>query len=125
VTLVDVFEEIVGDIPSFDQPPQMRVVRREDGSWLVDASLELDELKQLLVVQQMPGEDLESYQTLSGFVLHQMQRIPREGDHFEWGGFRFEIADMDRHRLDKILIQPQKPVAPSAPEAESLSASKP
>lgn len=125
VTLVDVFEEIVGDIPSFDQPQQKRVVEREDGSWLVDALLELDELKQLLGVQHMPGENLETYQTLSGFVLHQMQRIPREGDHFEWGGYRFEIADVDRHRLDKILIQPQKPVAPSAPETKSLSAPKP
>ena len=117
VTLVDVFEEIVGDIPAFDQPPQMRVVRREDGSWLVDAALELDELKQLLDVKQMPGEENETYETLSGFVLHQMQHIPREGDHFEWGGFRFEVADVDRHRLDKILIQPSKGAEPKPPPA--------
>ncbi len=117
VTLVDVFEEIVGDIPSFDQPAQARIVRREDGSWLVDATLELDELKQLLVVKQMPGEDREAYETLSGFVLHQMQRIPREGDHFEWGGFRFEVADVDRHRLDKILIQPLQGAETSPPPA--------
>jgi putative hemolysin len=125
VTLVDVFEEIVGDIPSFDEPPQARVVRREDGSWLVDASLELDELKQLLGVKQTPGEENQSYETLSGFILHQMQRIPREGDHFEWGGFRFEIADVDRHRLDKILIQPLKRAESSAPAAERSRAPKP
>jgi putative hemolysin len=125
VTLVDVFEELVGDIPSFDQPPQARIVRREDGSWLVDASLELDELKQLIGAQQMPGEDLEAYQTLSGFVLHQMQRIPREGDHFEWGTFRFEIADMDRHRLDKILIQAQQPLTTSAMELANLRTPEP
>jgi len=113
VTLVDVFEEIVGDIPSFDEPPRMRVVRREDGSWLVDGSLELGELKQLLGVKQTPGEENALYETLSGFVLHQMQRIPREGDHFEWGGFRFEVADVDRHRLDKILIQPLKGAEPT------------
>jgi putative hemolysin len=109
VTLVDVFEQIVGDIPAFDQPPQVRVVRREDGSWLVDASLELDALKQLLGTKALPGEEQQAYETLGGFVLHQMQRIPREGDHFEWNGFRFEIADMDRHRLDKVLIQSLKP----------------
>jgi putative hemolysin len=125
VTLVDVFEEIVGDIPSFDQPPQVRVVRRDDGSWLVDAALELDELKQLLGVKQMPGEDQEAYETLSGFVLHQMQRIPREGDHFEWGGFRFEVADVDRHRLDKILIQPLKRAEQGASAAEGLHTPRP
>lgn len=119
VTLVDVFEEIVGDIPAFDQPPQARVVRREDGSWLVDASLELAELKQLIGVQHLPGEDQHEYETLSGFVLHQLQRIPREGDHFDWSGFRFEVADVDRHRLDKLLIQPQKPVASSKSPAPS------
>lgn len=114
VTLVDVFEEIVGDIPSFDQPARARIVRREDSSWLVDASLELDDLKQLLGVRQMPGEENELYETLSGFVLHQMQRVPGEGDHFEWGGFRFEVADVDRHRLDKILIQPLKGFEPKS-----------
>jgi CBS domain containing-hemolysin-like protein len=67
----------------------------------------------LLRVKRMPGDDHEAYQALSGFVLHQMQRIPREGDHFEWGGFRFEVADVDRHRLDKILIQPSKSAEPN------------
>ena len=120
VTLVDVFEEIVGDIPSFDEPAQARIVHREDGSWLVDAALELDELKQLLGVKHMPGEESESFETLGGFVLFQMQRIPREGDHYEWGGYRFEVADMDRQRLDKILIQPLKRADPSAPGAGNL-----
>lgn len=108
VTLVDVLEELVGEFPAFDEPHRTRIVRREDGSWLVDASLELDELKQLLGVKHLPGEEAEAYETLSGLVLHQMQRIPREGDHFEWGDYRFEVADLDRHRLDKILIQPLK-----------------
>lgn len=110
VTLVDVFEEIVGDIPAYDQLPQARVVPREDGSWLVDAALDRDDLKRLLGVRRLPGEaaDADAYDTAGGFILHQMQRIPREGDHFDWGGFRFEIVDLDRHRLDKILIQPLK-----------------
>lgn len=125
VTLVDVFEEIVGDIPSFDQPARVSAMQREDGSWLVDASLEVNELKQLLGVKQMPGEESKSYETLSGFVLHQMQRIPREGDHFVWGGFRFEVADIDQHRLDKILIQPTKCAEPGTPPIESRRAPKP
>lgn len=105
VTLVDVLEELVGDFPAYDEPLSARVVRRDDGSWLVDAALELDELKRLLAVKELPGETEEEFQSLGGFVLAQLQRIPREGDHFEWNGFRFEIADVDRHRIDKILIQ--------------------
>jgi len=118
VTLADVLEEIVGDIPSFDQPVPARIVRRDDGSWLVDASLVLDDLKRLLGVERLPGEEDGAYQTLSGFVLQQMQRVPREGEHFAWDRFRFEIADMDRHRLDKILIQPLKRTLPGALDAE-------
>jgi len=108
VTLVDVFEEIVGDIPAFDEPAHPRVTRRDDGSWLVDALLELDELRKLLSVTHLPGEEGEEFETLGGFILHHVQRIPNEGDHFEWGGFRFEVADLDGFRLDKILIQPLK-----------------
>lgn len=124
VTLVDVLEELVGEFPAFDEPHRTRVIRREDGSWLVDAALELPELKQLLGVQHLPGEENEAFETLSGLVLHQMQRIPREGDHFEWGGFRFEVADLDRHRLDKILIQPLKPKESSAPAVENPRATR-
>ena len=108
VTLVDVLEELVGEFPAFDEPHRNFIVQREDGSWLVDALLELDELKQLLQVKHLPGEEQAGYETLSGFVLHHMQRIPREGDYFESAGFRFEVADLDRHRLDKILIYPLK-----------------
>jgi len=108
VTLVDVFEEIFGDIPSFDEPAQTQIVRRDDGSWLVDALIDLEGLKRAIRVDSLPeGEDGE-FETLGGFVLHHMQRIPCAGDHFDCGGFRFEVADVDRHRLDKILIQPLK-----------------
>lgn len=109
VTLVDVLEELVGDIPAYDQAREPRIVEREDGSWLVDAALELEKLKRLLAVPQLPGEADDEFQTLGGFVLAQLQRIPREGDHFLSSGFRFEVADMDRHRLDKVLIQRQPP----------------
>jgi putative hemolysin len=108
VTLVDVFEEIVGDIPSFDEPSRTRIVRRDDGSWLADALIELEDLKMALGVDSLPGEEDGEFETLGGFVLHHMQRMPCEGDHFDCGGFRFEVADVDRHRLDKLLIKPLK-----------------
>lgn len=104
VTLVDVLEQLVGDLPPFDSPAEQPVTRREDGSYLVDASLELNALKRLLGVHRLPGEAVEGYQTLGGFVLSRFQRIPREGDHFESSGHCFEVADMDRHRVDKVLV---------------------
>ena len=120
VTLVDVFEAIVGDIPAFDEPPRRRVVLRDDGSWLVDGALELRELKRLLGAVQLPCEEKETDDTLGGFVRHKMQRAPVEGDHFDWEGYRFEVADMDGHHLDKILIRRLRrsglgPMEPNAP----------
>lgn len=117
VTLVDVLEELVGDFPAYDEPRQQNVVRREDGSWLVDANLELPELKRLLMLDRLPGEADELFQSLGGFVLAQVERIPREGDHFIASGYRFEVADMDGLRVDKVLIQP----LPPAPEQAGLS----
>ena len=71
----------------------LTIVLREDGSWLVDGALELDELKRLLDLKELPGEVEEEFQTLGGFVLAQLQRIPREGDHFTSSGFRNAVAD--------------------------------
>ena len=114
VTLVDVLEEIAGDFPVFDVPLHQRVTTRPDGSWLMDGSIEIHELKKLLGVERLPGEDDEEFQTLGGFLIAQLQRIPREGEYFDWDGFRFEVADMDRHRVDKILVQ-RRPDAAAAP----------
>jgi putative hemolysin len=117
VTLVDVFQELVGDIPADDRPRLSHIVRREDGSWLVDAVVDVDEVKSLLSLKELPGENEEDFQTLGGFILAQFQRIPHEGEFFTACDFRFEIADMDRHRVDKVLIQraPPPPTASGAP----------
>jgi len=115
VTLVDVLEELVGEFPAFDEPRRTRVARREDGSWLVDGALELEDLKRLLEVKELPGEAVEEFQTTGGFVLAQFQRIPREGDHFTALGHRFEVADMDRRRVDKVIIQRLTPPEHATP----------
>jgi putative hemolysin len=65
-------------------------------------------------VERLPGEDDEEFQTLGGFLIAQLQRIPHAGEFFDWDGFRFEVADMDRHRVDKILVQ-RRPAGPAAP----------
>lgn len=104
VTLIDVLEAIVGDLPDQLRRAQPEAKRREDGSWLVDATLATGEVKQLLGAKALPGEESADFQTLGGFVVTQLGRIPSAGDYFDWNGWRFEVMDMDRHRVDKVLI---------------------
>ncbi|MBP6789355.1 MAG: HlyC/CorC family transporter [Candidatus Promineofilum sp.] len=103
VTIIDMMEAIVGDMPSPSDIAEPPIVRREDGSWLVDGLLDVEDLKTLLGTAQMPNES--DYQTLGGFVVTQLGRLPRVGDIVAWGGFRFEVVDMDGNRVDKVLIQ--------------------
>lgn len=106
VTLNDVMEVIIGDIPFADQPQEADVIQRDDGSWLVDGMLPIDELKELLDVEELPGEERGNYQTMGGFIITQLGHIPKSTDHFEWEGFRFEVMDMDGNRVDKVLVVP-------------------
>ena len=106
VTLNDVMEAIVGDIPSAETVEEPRVVQREDGSWFVDGMLPADEVKRLLHIRKLPGEEGGNYETLGGFLMMGLKRIPSEGDHFDCCGFRFEVADMDANRVDKVFVIP-------------------
>jgi putative hemolysin len=104
VTDRDILEAIVGEIPSRDEPGEPEVTVREDGSWLVDGLLNIDRLKELIEMDQMPEEESGRYHTVSGFMMTQLGSIPAVGQHFEWKGFRFEVMDMDGRRVDKVLI---------------------
>lgn len=104
VTLIDILEALVGDIPTAEELSQPLITRRDDGSYLVDGLLAMDEFQEAFGLEHMPGED--SYQSLGGFVLYMLGDIPREGDAFEWNGRRFEVIDMDGNRIDKILLTP-------------------
>lgn len=104
VTANDVLEAIVGDIPLTDEEAEPEIVQREDGSWLADGMLLIDELKEFLEIEELPDE--EEYQTLGGLVMMFLGRVPSAGDHFELVGLRFEVVDMDGHRVDKVLIAP-------------------
>ncbi|HEY9629573.1 MAG TPA: hemolysin family protein [Coleofasciculaceae cyanobacterium] len=106
VTLNDVMEVIIGDVPFADDPQESSIIRREDGSWLVDGMLSSEDLKELIDVDELPGEDRGNYQTIAGFVITQLGHIPRSSDHFSWNGFRFEVIDMDGNRVDKVLVMP-------------------
>jgi putative hemolysin len=117
VTTSDILEAIVGDIPMPDElAEEAEIIRREDGSWLVDGKVLADELKELLLADDLPFEEENLYQTLGGLMMAFLDRIPKSGDHFDWNGFRFEVVDMDGHRVDKVLIKPLAPELPPQPE---------
>jgi putative hemolysin len=106
VTLNDILEEIVGDIPSIDALDEPQAVQREDGSWLVDGMLSVEEFFELFEMQELPREQRGNYHTMGGFIVTQLGRIPNAADHFEWQGMRFEVMDMDGNRVDKVLVIP-------------------
>lgn len=108
VTLHDVMEAIVGDLPSQDERAKPAVTKRPDGSWLIDAMIEIERVEHALPgfnSQDVEGKD---YQTLAGFVVKQLGYLPKEGETFEAQGYVFEVLDMDRHRVDKVLVIPAK-----------------
>ena len=118
VTLTDVLTSIVGDLPSSDVVEEQDVVARDDGSWLMDGSVPVERFKAVLEIgEALPGE--EEFNTLGGFVMNMLGRVPVVADHFEWGGLRFEVMDMDRKRVDKVLIArvtpPQRDMAQPNP----------
>jgi magnesium and cobalt exporter, CNNM family len=98
LTINDVLEEIVGDIDVGE--PQ--VTQRQDGSWLLDGMLDIDEFKELFHLGTLPNDD--DYETLAGFVMASLGKIPQPSDQFEWEGLRFEVVDMDARRVDKVLV---------------------
>lgn len=105
-TPTDLLEAVVGDLGYPGAAAQTRAVRREDGSWLIDGMITIEEYKDALHLDRLPGEDENMYQTLGGFVMRQLGRIPAVAEAFEWGGLRYEVVDMDGRRVDKVLVTP-------------------
>jgi len=108
ITLVDLFETLVGFIPESHQERHYETTTREDGSWLCDGLTPINEIEELLKVDIVENFEENDFNTLAGFLLIQVKHIPKEGDHIYWDGFRFEIIDMDGSRIDKVLIQKQE-----------------
>lgn len=98
LTITDILEEIVGEMEN--EEPQ--ATQRQDGSWLLDGMLEVDEFKEIFDLPVLPHED--EYETLSGFVMVSLGRVPQPTDRFEWHGLKFEVMDMDGRRVDKVLV---------------------
>lgn len=108
VTIGDLLEALVGELPEEGESEDADIVQREDGSWLIDGMVSVDEFKELFGIQTLPGEETNYFHTVAGFVISFLQKIPVEGDRFDWGSFHFEVVDMDGHRVDKVLLIPEK-----------------
>jgi putative hemolysin len=109
VTLEDVLEAVVGDMPEQRLGEEPAIVEREDGSLLMDGMLAIDEVKLALGSGSLPEEG--SYHTLAGFILAQLGRVPQEADTVAYDGWRFEVVDMDGRRIDKVLVRRATPPA--------------
>ena len=104
ITLHNILEAIVGRLPTDDEPGEAEIILREDGSWLMDGSVTVEDFRESIGVEIRPNEQADRFHTLAGFVMLQLQRIPKTGDHFEWNGFSFEVVDMDGLKIDKVLV---------------------
>ncbi len=103
ITLNDILEALVGDIPQPDMS-DYEIVKRDDGSFLVDAQIPFYDFLAHFDKTEWMNEGEHEFDTLAGFILHQLEHIPRTGERMEWKDFKFEIVDMDAQRIDKVLV---------------------
>jgi putative hemolysin len=109
ITLNDILEAIIGDLPE-QHVDDYEIVEREDGSYLVDAQIPFYDFLSRFDKTEWMNEGEQEFDTLAGFVLHQLKRIPATGDKMEWEGFSLEIVDMDAQRIDKVLVNISKEI---------------
>jgi putative hemolysin len=103
ITLHDLTENIFGTLPDLDDLTEPDIVPREDGSLLIDGMIPIDELRETISLKEFDFEDAD-YSTLAGFILYKLSEIPKVGDRLETEGYRFEIIDMDKSKIDKVLV---------------------
>lgn len=114
VTLNDVMEAIVGEFPSQGERAKPEARKRDDGSWLIDAMIDLETVEKALPGFKFGSNAYSEYQTLAGYVVKTLGHVPKEGETFEAQGYVFEVLDMDRHRVDKVLVMPLKSADPAS-----------
>jgi putative hemolysin len=111
ITLHDLTENIMGDLPALGDLDQPEIFQREDGSYLMDGSTKVEDVEDLLAVSSLFEDEDErpDINTLGGLAMYQLNRIPKIGDTFSAGGYLFEIVDMDGNRVDKLLVRAVMP----------------
>ena len=108
VTLVDVLEAIVGEIPALEERLKPEARRREDGSWLVDGRFDQRKLRELLNLPQASNDSVAPKQTVAGFIIARLGAGAKEGDVLGSNGWKYEVLDMDGERIDKVLVTPEE-----------------
>jgi putative hemolysin len=106
VTLNDIVEALVGEFETSGERARPEAKKRDDGSWLIDATIDLESVERALPGMSLGGVDSSDYQTLAGFLLKRFGSIPKEGQTLTYQGYVFEVLDMDGHRIDKVLVLP-------------------
>jgi len=110
VTLNDLLGAVVGKgaAPTVESgaraTPDTPIVQRDDGSWLIDGALGVDDLRELTGIARLPHDQDDDYRTAAGMMVAQFGHIPQPAEHFDWSGYRFEVVDLDGARIDKILV---------------------
>lgn len=120
VTLADILEELVGEIASADDESfEPEIVTREDGSYLIDGGLDIEDMKDMLNIGELEDQERVDYQTVAGFLLTRFGFIPKAGDSLTFGPFKFEVVDMDGRRIDKVLVTRDEAESESSAAGES------
>jgi putative hemolysin len=108
ITINDLLEAIVGDIPTINEIDEKEIMKKDDGNYIVDGLVPIDEFKEYFKVRRLPDERIGAFHTIGGFLMHNLERIPDVGDTFETSGYKFEVMQMDGHRIDKLLVYPSE-----------------
>ncbi len=104
ITINDILKAIVGEMPE-DEDDEYSIVERKDGSYLIDGQIQFYDFLTKFEKTEWMNDGEQEYDTLAGFIIHELKHIPHTGETFEWRGFEFEIIDMDGHRIDKVMVK--------------------
>jgi putative hemolysin len=110
ITLNDILEAIIGDMPQPNDMEDYEIVQRDDGTYLIDAQIPFYNFLSRFNKTEWMSESEHEYDTLAGCILHGLERIPKTGDKLEWRGFLIEVIDMDGHRIDKVLVKASREI---------------
>ncbi|MDR0226967.1 MAG: hemolysin family protein [Burkholderiaceae bacterium] len=119
VTLNDVMSTVMGDLVSSQDEDEQQILRRDENSWLIDGVTPVEDVMRALELDELPHA--EDYETLGGFLMVMLRRVPRRTDTVQWGGYRFEVMDVDSYRIDQVLVTRTMPGA-AAPHDEGSTA---
>jgi CBS domain containing-hemolysin-like protein len=116
VTLNDVMSTVMGDLVG--PADEEQIVRRDENSWLIDGMTPVNDVLHALDLDELPHAD--EYETLAGFLMVMLRRVPRRTDSVNWGGYKFEVLDVDSYRIDQVMVSRLEPTAAGAQAAEAM-----